>query len=300
MAPEKHPSSRALPWQSELILFLIVLPVAFSVIVRFFQLWLYEPAILPQAFTLGAVFALFVWLLRAATAAAALTGALFTFSLYIWKWGMGTTLWCLLALFLLTFAATRFGRRRKMHLGTAEGKRGRTASQVAANLGVAVLAGIPHSFSHLFTGISPGRVALVAMIAAFAEATADTLSSEIGQVIGATSPSPSQNAWWRGDPFLITGLRRVPAGTDGAISLIGTFAGCAGAVVIIAVARLTLRFGTKESIVAVGAGIFGLFVDSLLGAAFERRGWLNNDAVNVLSTLAAAVSAALLMRLSFA
>jgi len=294
MAPEKQPGSLPLPWQSELILFLIVLPVAFSVLVRFFQLWLYVPAILSQAFTIGVVFALFVWLLRAATAAAALTGALFAVSLYIWKWGMGTTLWCLLALFLLTFAATRFGRRRKALLGTAEGKRGRTASQVAANLGIAVLAGIPHSFSHLFTGISPGRVALVAMIAAFAEATADTLSSEIGQVIGATSPS--RNTWWRGDPFLITGLRRVPAGTDGAISLAGTLAGCAGAGVIIEVARLTLRFSPKESIIAAGAGIFGLFIDSLLGAALERRGWLNNDAVNVLSTLAAAGCAVFLMR----
>jgi uncharacterized membrane protein len=33
-------------------------------------------------------------------------------------------------------------------------------------------------------------------------------------------------------------------------------------------------------------------VDSLLGAGLERRGWLNNDAVNTLSTLAAALLAA--------
>jgi uncharacterized membrane protein len=38
----------------------------------------------------------------------------------------------------------------------------------------------------------------------------------------------------------------------------------------------------------------GLFVDSLLGATLERRGWLNNDAVNFLSTLAAALIAILL------
>ena len=37
--------------------------------------------------------------------------------------------------------------------------------------------------------------------------------------------------------------------------------------------------------------IGGLFVDSLLGATAERRGWLNNDAVNFLSTFAAAVIA---------
>ena len=40
------------------------------------------------------------------------------------------------------------------------------------------------------------------------------------------------------------------------------------------------------------AAIAGLFVDSLLGALPERRGWLNNDAVNFLSSLAAAVLAA--------
>ena len=34
--------------------------------------------------------------------------------------------------------------------------------------------------------------------------------------------------------------------------------------------------------------VFGLFFDSLLGATLERRGWLNNDAVNFLSTAGAA------------
>jgi uncharacterized membrane protein len=38
-------------------------------------------------------------------------------------------------------------------------------------------------------------------------------------------------------------------------------------------------------------GVFGLFFDSLLGATLERRGWLNNDAVNFLSTASAAVFA---------
>jgi uncharacterized membrane protein len=38
----------------------------------------------------------------------------------------------------------------------------------------------------------------------------------------------------------------------------------------------------------------GLFADSLLGATAERRGWLNNDAVNFLSTFAAAVIAGLI------
>ena len=35
------------------------------------------------------------------------------------------------------------------------------------------------------------------------------------------------------------------------------------------------------------AGFFGIAIDSLLGAVFERRGLLNNDLVNLLSTAAA-------------
>ena len=35
------------------------------------------------------------------------------------------------------------------------------------------------------------------------------------------------------------------------------------------------------------AGFFGTMIDSLLGAIFERRGLLDNDLVNLLSTAAA-------------
>jgi uncharacterized membrane protein len=38
-------------------------------------------------------------------------------------------------------------------------------------------------------------------------------------------------------------------------------------------------------------GIFGLLFDSVLGATLERRGWLNNDAVNFLSSASAAAFA---------
>jgi uncharacterized protein (TIGR00297 family) len=225
-----------------------------------------------------------VLLTRAATLGAALTGGIFAAALYLQTPGLRTALWPLLALFLLTYAATRFGRRRKEALGTAEARRGRTASQVAANLGVAALAGIPLSAVHVFSPMTfDARAAVVAMIAAMAEATADTVSSELGQVLG-------------GEPRLVTTWRRVPAGTDGAVSLAGTLSGCAAAAVIVLVAFAVLPMTRAAAVIAFAAAIAGVFIDSLLGAIPERQGWLNNDAVNALSTLAAALLAGWVIR----
>jgi uncharacterized membrane protein len=43
--------------------------------------------------------------------------------------------------------------------------------------------------------------------------------------------------------------------------------------------------------IVVLSGFLGTVVDSLLGATLERRGWLTNDLVNLLSTGAAAAMA---------
>lgn len=267
-----------LHWQSKLIM-LLVIPVAGAFAsVESMQRWPFFPASVIAAYTIAAAFAFIVWILRAATPAAAFTGGLFTLVLYLWTPGWRTILWPLLALFLLTFAATRFGRRRKEALGVAEEKHGRTASQVVANLGAAVIAAIPLRAWRVWLGIYPGRTALIAAVAALAEATADTLSSELGEVLG-------------GEPYLVTTFQHVPPGTDGAISLYGTLAGAAGAAVIVTVAAFTFRFRPLESTVAFSAAMAGLFIDSLLGAILERRGCLNNDAVNALSTAAAAIFA---------
>ncbi len=40
-------------------------------------------------------------------------------------------------------------------------------------------------------------------------------------------------------------------------------------------------------VLAWAGGVFGLLFDSLLGATVERANWLNNDAVNFLSTASA-------------
>jgi uncharacterized protein (TIGR00297 family) len=112
-------------------------------------------------------------------------------------------------------------------------------------------------------------------VAALAEAAADTASSEIGQVIG-------------GRPRMITSFKAVNPGRDGAISLTGSLAGVVAAVMVACAGMWALGGGWSLFAVSCAGAVFGLFFDSLLGATLEERGWLNNDAVNFLSTASAA------------
>jgi uncharacterized protein (TIGR00297 family) len=258
-------------WQSWLVVAAVLPGCAIAVLRYAVTTW---NGATQTALAISLGLALLVLLARAATPLAAGTGGVITAAVTL-----GFSPWyrsalpALVALFVLTWTATKFGRAQKQRLGVAEDKRGRNAAQVAANLGVAGLAAAV-ALGHRV----PGTWCGVVVVAALAEATADTLASELGEVLG-------------GPPLLITTLTPVAPGTDGAISLAGTVAGIGGAVVVVLVSVFTfgLRFGDA---VAAGAGALGgLFIDSLLGATAERRGWLNNDAVNFLSTLAASVIA---------
>jgi uncharacterized protein (TIGR00297 family) len=278
LEPFTRTLSDSLRWQSRLLC-LAVLPLCGAWLVLYTnQFW--TPVTL-EGLAICAVFGLLVWRLRAATGPAALTGFVLTACMYLATANPVSGSWLQtafpsgLTLFVLAFLATRFRRESKEHLGIAEARSGRRAAQIVANLGSAALAGIA-LLSHPIGGMA-------AMVAALAEATADTISSELGQVLGGT-------------PRLITSLRSVPAGTDGGVSLAGTAAGIVGAMLVVLTAVPTLHLSWRVALVAWSAGIFGLFFDSLLGATLERRGWINNDAVNFLSTLAAALVAAVAAR----
>lgn len=302
-----------LPWQSKLVL-LLVLPFAAADVVLQGHWWATNAApVAIWTFGLSLILGLVAWKLHAATPWAAASGALIaacltfstTFMLdadYIHLRPWRTALVPLLVLLVLTSLATHFGRARKERLRTAEKYLGRSSSQVAANLGMATLLsnqfvliwlaemGIlqlgfrrVHGISGVFWSTTlPYSLAL----AALAEAAADTVSSEIGQVLG-------------GQPRMITTLRKVDPGTDGAISLIGTLAGIAAAAIVALAGAWALSGGLEMFSVACAGGLFGLFFDSLLGATVERRGWLNNDAVNFLSTASAAAFALALLAIRF-
>lgn len=239
-----------------------------------------------ETLALSTAFALLVRGLRATTAWGAICGGMICLLLTFWTgvWTLSilrSGLTPLILLFLMIFVATRIGRQQKVKAGLDESRRGRSAAQVIANLSVAgicvspVMSWLPGG--KILTAESIWVIKTVAL-AALVEATADTMSSEIGQAFG-------------GQPVMLTTLRRVAAGTDGAITLLGSFAGLAGGIIVALAGSWAMHVSKSATSVALVAGSCGLFFDSLVGATLERRGWLGNDLVNFTSTLFAAMLA---------
>ena len=217
--------------------------------------------------TLG--FALLARALRGVDWSGMLAGGAACFLLFA---GAGPSGFAVLAsLFLLTWVATRLGYRRKQDLGVAERGDGRNAWQVLANLAVAAL-------GSLAFGRTGNRAWLFAAAAALAEAATDTVASEVGQTSGQTA-------------VLITTWKPVPAGTDGGITIAGTIAGIAAGLLIAAVAAGSRMIPRIQLWIPAAAGLIGMLLDSILGATLQRRGWMNNEAVNFFGTLAGAALA---------
>ena len=250
-------------------LLVLILCVCFGFAVaanRFLQ----SRLLVSAALALG--FALLAWLVRGVSRSGAAAGALI--ALVVACAGGRPMLLTLVAVFVLTWFATRLGRKRKQRLGIAERSKGRNGAQVLANLWLAAMA-------VALSLLLPWHYALrIAALAALAEAASDTVSSEIGEAFG-------RRAW------LITTWREVPVGTDGGVSAVGVFAGLLAATVIAYIGTLTMFPGWY--VVAL-CGFAGMICDSFLGALFERRGWMTNNAVNLASTCVAAVLAFVMAR----
>jgi uncharacterized protein (TIGR00297 family) len=208
--------------------------------------------------------------IRGVSRSGALAGALVCLLLYLYA-GPGAIA-ALLSVFILAWVTTRFGSSRKLQLRIAEKPDGRSASQVLANLGVTV------GCVGLYALLGNNAIFLLAAAASLSEAAADTVSSEVGQ---------ASNDQAR----LITTWEQVPAGIDGAVSLQGTLAAIAAATLVSLVCVLGGLLPWKWLGISAVAAVLGMFADSYLGASLQRRGVLNNDSVNFLSTLLSAVLA---------
>jgi uncharacterized protein (TIGR00297 family) len=163
---------------------------------------------------------------------------------------------------------TRLGYGRKRRAGTAEAGGGRRGAKNAlANCSVAVACALLAALT------SSGAAAFVASLGA---AFADTAESEVGQLYGRA-------------PRLITNFKVVPPGTDGAVSVPGTLAGLAAAILTAALGFvLGIVAGFGGALIVALAAFLGTVVDSLVGASAPRVG---NELTNVLCTFVAAAVA---------
>jgi uncharacterized protein (TIGR00297 family) len=219
-------------------------------------------------------FAVVAKLLRAVDISGAIAGVIVTWLLFVTA-GPGAFA-AVVAVFVLAFLTTRLGYRHKQFLGTAERRGGRSGSQVLANLGAAAACGVASILTQR------PELWLLGLSAALAEAAADTVSSEYGQAT-------------LNRAYLITTWQVVPAGTDGGISWPGTLAGIAAAVLLSLICAAGALIPRRWIAAVLAAGILGMFADSYLGAWLERGQRLNNDQVNFLSTIIAALLATLLV-----
>jgi uncharacterized protein (TIGR00297 family) len=258
-----------------------------------------SPAEMAGALLLGAGFGGLAWRVGVLDGPGATAGGLFAASLV----GLGGPAWILpgVAFFALSSALSGLPAGEASEaMSTAQ----RTLRQVLANGGVAwgllmIHALAPLEASRLRTGCYLG------FLGALAAAAADTWATEIG-------------TRYAGQPVSVLGGGRMPKGTSGAVSGIGTGAALLGAGSVAVAGRIvaTGPTGTVPVASVVAAGLVGMILDSFVGATLQARyatgegasaerpsrpgeqpvrGWarIDNDVVNVLGTVGGAGAALL-------
>lgn len=130
-----------------------------------------------------------------------------------------------------------------------------------------------------FLGLS-SSLYLVGYVASLATKLADTFASEIGKAYGRTT-------------FLITSLKRVEPGTEGAISMEGTAAAVLGGLIL---SLYGWGVGLLPSLASVAlvttVAFIATNIESVLGATLQgKQTWMTNEVVNGLNTLIGAAMA---------
>lgn len=212
--------------------------------------------------------------------------------------GLGWRGFVVLGIFFFTSSFwSKYKRTKKKKLEQKHEKGSqRDWLQVVANGGLAAL-------SSLIFYVEQDQIWLLAFAIAIASANSDTWASEIGTL------SKSR-------PFFVRTFKRSEKGTSGAVSLLGTNASLAGAMLIAAVVSLLFSISYQELLFIFVFGFLGNVYDTLLGAFLQVaytcpicnretekkahceqptkkiRGlaFLDNDAVNMLSGLLAVIS----------
>jgi uncharacterized protein (TIGR00297 family) len=245
---------------------------------------------------------------RSGVVGAIVVGTL-TFGLGGWDWGL-----LLIAFFISSSLLSHYRKGDKREMAEKFAKTGqRDLAQTLANGGWGAVLAIAYS-------CQPAPILFAAFVGAMAAVNADTWATELGVL----NPAP---------PRLITTGQKVPAGTSGGVTTLGTAAALGGGLLIGLMALVLSQVGAiGESgtlagshlwLVSIGiiGGLAGSTFDSLLGATVQGiyycphcqkqteskvhrcgqptqhlRGWrwLNNDVVNFVSSIVGSLIAGFL------
>ena len=193
----------------------------------------------------------------------------------------------LLVFFVIGTTLTKAGYRKKAELGLAQEAGGRRGFGHAwSNVGVASIMALLIAT----TSIDP-LLLWVAAIGSLATAAADTAGSEIGQLLGRKA-------------FLPLTFKRVPTGTEGAISVEGTMAGLASGFVVSTVGSacwavheygwsgpetLTHPDAGRMILTITLAAFLGSWIESLVGSWNRKKEKeVPNGALNFFNTMVGA------------
>ena len=193
-------------------------------------------------------------------------------------WGsLGWRGYLIVMLFFLCGSAITFiGIEQKEAAGIAEERSGMRG---AGNVWGSALAATLCAIATLFSPSPIKDLFILGYVASFCTKLSDTTASEVGKAYGKTT-------------YLITTLKPVPRGTEGAVSLEGTIAGVLASVVLAFIAWGIGMINPLGIIWCVIAAFIATTIESLIGATLESRFmWLTNDIVNFINTVIGAMAA---------
>lgn len=179
--------------------------------------------------------------------------------------------------FLAGSAVTRIGLKEKEALGIAEKRSGaRGPENVWGSALVATLCAlIVYALAAAPYAWTPDVILLMLLgyVASISTKLSDTFASEVGKAYGKRT-------------FLITTLKPVERGTEGAISLEGTLAGLLGSAAIATAAWIVGLIAPIDVIWCLIAAFVATNLESVIGATLQSKfDWLTNEVVNIVNTL---------------